>query len=289
MIYQVLLGAWPLGGIDPTFIGRLEAYAVKAAREGKEQTSWLSPDERYEAALKRFVRQLLDPNVASSFFASFDAFARQIALMGALNSLTQLVLKAISPGVPDFYQGTEFWDLSFVDPDNRRTVDFAARAAALNAIGREPNWERLAQSWPDGRIKLALTSRLLALRGENANLLASGSYRSLRVEGEHSNEIIAFARVGDHDAIIVVLGRLFRRASDQGRLWPHPASWQASISVEGFEDIKDSAGQSVSGHELRVVTLLGGVPVAILKARHVGALRARRVQARTASSAIAAA
>ncbi len=132
MLYQALLGAWTPaasapGEPDRKLIERLQAFAIKAAREGKEQTSWLDPDERYEAGLGQFLHDLLDRDRSSPFIDSFGAFAQRVALMGALNSLTQVTLKATMPGVPDFYQGTEFWDLSLVDPDNRRPVDFAAR------------------------------------------------------------------------------------------------------------------------------------------------------------------
>jgi (1->4)-alpha-D-glucan 1-alpha-D-glucosylmutase len=289
MIYQALLGAWPLSGIGASFIERLQAYAVKAAREGKQQTSWLAPDEAYESALKRFVGQLLDPNVSARFLTNFDAFARRVALIGALNGITQLALKATLPGIPDFYQGTEFWELSFVDPDNRRGVDIEARAAALNEIGREPNWQSLADAWPDGRIKLALMRRLLALRGENAHLFSKASYHPLAVLGEHSNEIIAFARVSGRDAMIVVLGRLFKRATDDGRHWPRSNAWQASVVVEGFTDIESSAGEPMRGHELAVAHLFGALPVAILKSQHAAAPRARRPHKPTARSVIAAA
>src|SRR5262249_20469284 len=128
MLYQALLGAWPLDGPNADFVERMLAYAVKAAREGKQQTSWLAPNEGYEAGLQRFVARLLDPVHSQRFITSFEAFAHRAALMGALNSLTQATLKATMPGVPDFYQGTELWDLSLVDPDNRRPVDIAKRA-----------------------------------------------------------------------------------------------------------------------------------------------------------------
>src|SRR4029079_3151965 len=124
MIYQTLVGAWP-GQITDSLMTRLQAYALKAAREGKEQTSWTNPNEAYETALAGFIAQLLDPKVSAGFLGSFEKFARRPALLGALNSLSQLVLKATLPGVPDFYQGTELWDLSLVDPDNRRPVDFS--------------------------------------------------------------------------------------------------------------------------------------------------------------------
>jgi len=134
MLYQALLGAWPDGPLDSEFLTRMQAYAIKAAREGKQQSDWLTPNERYEEGLKDFLQRLLDPSVSPDFIASIGAFARRLALIGALKSLTQVTLKAVVPGIPDFYQGTEFWDLSLVDPDNRRPVDFMARAHVLESL-----------------------------------------------------------------------------------------------------------------------------------------------------------
>ena len=108
----------------------MQAYALKAAREEKQETSWTDPNETYETALAGFVARLLDPQISAGFLGSFKKFAERAALLGALNSLSQLALKVTLPGVPDFYQGTELWDLSLVDPDNRRKVDYAARAAS---------------------------------------------------------------------------------------------------------------------------------------------------------------
>jgi (1->4)-alpha-D-glucan 1-alpha-D-glucosylmutase len=268
MIYQSMLGAWPLESPDPGFVERTQAYAVKAAREGKEHSSWLAPDECYEAGLKTFISGILDPSRSESFLQSFDAFARRTALLGALNSLTQLALKAAMPGVPDFYQGTEFWDLSFVDPDNRRAVDFSLRSAALASIDASAGWSDLAQNWPDGRIKLALTRAMLALRNQSPDLFTRGSYRQLEVSGPHSNEIIAFARIHGRDAVLVVTGRLFNRATRGGRHWPTATAWNASVSVDGFTEISDAIGANVHLHgpALGVSTLFGVIPIAVLRA-----------------------
>ena len=130
MLYQALLGVWQA---DRSLPERLQAYALKAAREGKEQTSWLNPHPRYEASLANFIARILDPSISAEFLNSFEAIARRTSLLGALNSLSQITLKATLPGVPDFYQGTEFWDLSLVNPDNRRPVDYATRAATLDS------------------------------------------------------------------------------------------------------------------------------------------------------------
>jgi (1->4)-alpha-D-glucan 1-alpha-D-glucosylmutase len=142
----------PLAGPDAIFVERMERYAVKAAREAKTATSWLDPDQAYEAAVTAFVRRILDSQRSEAFIASFDAFARRAALIDALNGLAQL-LTATMPGVPDFYQGTELWDLALVDPDNRRAVDFGARQAALASLPSEPDWQALKNSWHDGAIR----------------------------------------------------------------------------------------------------------------------------------------
>src|SRR5207244_2618256 len=130
----------------------------------------------YERGLTAFVGGILDPKKSAAFLESFHAFARRVALLGALNGLAQLTVKATIPGVPDFYQGTELWDLALVDPDNRRPVDFAARRTALAALAAEPDWRALQACWQDGRIKLALTRRLLALRNALAQLFRDGEY-----------------------------------------------------------------------------------------------------------------
>ena len=153
MLYQALIGAWPQT-IDKTFIERMKAYALKAVREAKQETSWTNVNEPYEAALQEFVGKLLDEKFSSRFLVSFKKFAVRTSLLGALNSLSQLALKALLPGVPDFYQGTEVWDLAFVDPDNRRPIDFDLRRHALS---EDADFSRLAAHWHDGGIKLALT------------------------------------------------------------------------------------------------------------------------------------
>jgi (1->4)-alpha-D-glucan 1-alpha-D-glucosylmutase len=268
MLYQSLLGAWPLAGRDEGFLERMQAYAVKAAREGKQQTSWLAPNESYETGLQNFLRRLLDDRRSARFLGSFDAFARRAALIGAVNSMAQLVLKTTMPGIPDFFQGTELWDLALVDPDNRRPIDFAARRSALRSI-EDPDWRGLAAAWPDGRIKFALMRRLLALRQQLPDVFASGSYRPLDVAGPNSDELIAFARLSGRSAVIVVTGRLFDRATEHGRGWPSGAAWNATLTLEGFSDIADvlAGGQATTGPRLAVSDLFVALPVAVLRAR----------------------
>jgi (1->4)-alpha-D-glucan 1-alpha-D-glucosylmutase len=271
MLYQALLGAWPLGKHDDSFPERMQAYALKAAREGKQETSWLNPNVAYEAGLKTFIGRILDRSVSAEFLGALETLAQRIALLGALNSLSQITLKATMPGVPDFYQGTEFWDLSLVDPDNRRPVDFAERAAALSAL-ETPDWERLAQSWPNGHLKLAWTRHLLKLRTELADVFADGDYVPLAVSGPHRDHVIAFARRRGRDAAIVVVAKSFAAFSQGGRAWPRAEAFDATLNVDGYsvQGIKADAG------ELRLAALFQHLPVAVLKARYQGALSRRK-------------
>ena len=267
MIYQALIGAWPLNGTDDDFVSRMQAYVVKAAREGKQQTSWMNPREDYEAALTRFVTDILDPAQSSGFISNFAAFARRAALIGALNSLSQLTLKATIPGVPDIYQGTEFWDLSLVDPDNRRPVDFAAREQATIALVAEPPSARVA-SWPDGHIKLALTLRLLALRRQYPDIFTDGRYEPLAVSGPDSDHAIAFARIHRREAIIVVAGRHFAQISDGGRHWPDFSTWNAVLDLRGYRGVRTWLGQNqIPSATPSIGSLLAARPVAILQAQ----------------------
>jgi (1->4)-alpha-D-glucan 1-alpha-D-glucosylmutase len=278
MLYQALIGAWPLGKSDKSFLERMQAYAVKAAREGKEQTSWLAPQEDYENGLRNFLEKVLSSDHSADFLQSFDVFARRTALMGALNSLTQVALKITMPGVPDFYQGTELWDLSLVDPDNRRPVDFAARAAALTDIAENPDWHRLAQDWPSGRIKFALTRHLLALRQRFEKLFTNGSYRPLQVVGPGRDEIIAFARSSGREGVVVVAGRHFGRSTNKGRVWPSTDAWAGTaVKADGFSSLRPliGAGPRVDGSELPVPELFGALPIAILGAEFADTTKRR--------------
>jgi (1->4)-alpha-D-glucan 1-alpha-D-glucosylmutase len=257
MVYQALDEP---GG---DFVQRMQAYAVKALREGKEQSSWLAPDEAYERALTDFIAGALDGGTSGAFIESFGAFARRAALIGALKSLTQLTLKVTMPGVPDFYQGTETWDLSLVDPDNRRPVDFAQRRSILPTLDH-PDWTALAENWPDSRIKFALIRQLLALRARHAGLFADGHYQPIAVSGADRERVIAFARADGRDAVIVAAALSFAGVTGGGRHWPDRPDWDAHLSLEPFSDVEpiihaeNNAGASV---------LAGPLPIAVLRAR----------------------
>ncbi|MGH6738307.1 MAG: malto-oligosyltrehalose synthase, partial [Bradyrhizobium sp.] len=240
---------------------------IKAAREGKLETNWLDPNEPYERALRGFVRAILDRSKAQPFLVSFQNFSRRTALLGALNSLTQLVLKATMPGVPDFYQGTEGWDLSLVDPDNRRPVDFAARQALLAAGAAPPDWHELAQHWADGRIKFALTHRLLRLRRSFPVLFQDGDYQPVEVAGPHRRHVLAFSRSAGTDRVIVAVGRHFGRITDGGNHWP-VTDWQAELGLLGRDHagLSDALGEvSAQAPKLDIGHLFATRPFAILR------------------------
>lgn len=267
MLYQTLLGAWPLEEpADSGFVERIQAYALKAAREGKEETSWLNPHEAYENGIRDFVAKILDPAKSAEFLEALQTLARRVALLGTLNSLSQLTLKATLPGVPDFYQGTEFWDLSLVDPDNRRPVDFAARHAALSAL-EAPDWSGLTKAWPDGRLKLAWTRHLLALRSRLPDIFVHGGYQPLDVRGPHADHVIAFARTHGRTAAIVVVGRHFAPFTQGGRDWPAPLGFDGAVDISGY------TGPGLDGNELPLAQALRDLPVAVIEARSTNAAK----------------
>lgn len=252
MLYQSLLGAWQPD--DASLPERLQAYALKAAREGKEETSWLNPNSRYEDGVTKFIARILDRSISAEFLDSFETIARRIALLGALNSLSQLTLKAMLPGVPDFYQGTELWDLSMVDPDNRRPVDYAARENALAGLAA-PDWRNLSRDWRNGRLKLAWTRELLAMRRRHAELFAKGDYVPLEVRGAHREHIIAFARRHRQQAAIIAVGRWFGRFTDAGRSWPQAQTIDAELDLAKVKHI-------VGRDRMSIAECFGNLPVA---------------------------
>jgi (1->4)-alpha-D-glucan 1-alpha-D-glucosylmutase len=266
-----------LGGPDAGFTERFEGYAIKAAREGKVETSWTNPNEAYEKGLTTFVRRMLDRGESSRFIEAFDAFAQRTALLGALNGLAQLVLKATMPGVPDFYQGTEFWDFSLVDPDNRRPVDFAARAAALAHTHAGPDWAALVRDWPNGEVKLALTHRLLALRNELPAVFRDGTYEPIEVQGRDRDNVLAFSRSLGRDAVIVAVGRQWGRFTDSGRHWPEATALTAELQLGDLQTPRDvlRPDRSLSPGTIPIGTLFGPLPVAVLRAQPARAARAK--------------
>lgn len=209
-IYQTLLGTFPHDGtVDENYKRRIDEYLVKAMREAKHNVSWRDPDEIYETTVCGFARKLLDPQ--NDFLKSFIPFQQKVAWRGIINSLTQLTLKCTSPGVPDIYQGTELWDLTLVDPDNRQPVDYGQRHQLLqkmieeNKAGARTMLDKLAQNPFDGKIKLWLTYTLLNFRKENPDLFLKGHYVPMEVEGNLKQHIMGFARNHNDQWLLVVV------------------------------------------------------------------------------------
>jgi len=267
MLYQTLLGAWPLQP-DDTFADRIQAYAIKAGREGKQETSWLNPNLAYEDGVRQFIDRILDPALSAPFLESLGALQQRLALLGALTSLSQITLKATLPGVPDFYQGTEYWDFSLVDPDNRRPVDFADRAAVLAGLG-DPDWRRLADNWTDGHLKLAWTRHLLKQRAQMRDVFTGGDYQPLDVTGPHRDHVIAFARRHERDAAIVVVGKCFAALSQQGRQWPRGDAFDGAVTIKGY------AVDGATDDQLLLSDLFAQLPVAVRRARLTATKSAR--------------
>ncbi|PHK96508.1 malto-oligosyltrehalose synthase [Pseudoroseomonas rhizosphaerae] len=211
MLLQMVVASWPLGlpvtdraGVD-AWVERLSGWLQKAMREAKRRSGWAMPDEAYEAATAGFLRGVLDVSARPALATGLQGLAARIALPGALKSLAQTTLRMTCPGVPDLYQGAEFWDESLVDPDNRRPVDYAARRAALER-GAEPLG--LLADWSSGAVKQALIHRLLLARAEAPSLFTGGHYVPLRLEGRQADAMLAFLRQEAGEALLVAVPRL---------------------------------------------------------------------------------
>jgi (1->4)-alpha-D-glucan 1-alpha-D-glucosylmutase len=220
-LYQTLVGAWPLDdgfqAEQDEFVNRIQAYMLKALREAKVHSSWVNPNPEYDEAVREFVRLILDDEASHSFLEDFRPFARRIAHHGFFNSLSQSLLKLASPGVPDTYQGTELWDLSLVDPDNRRPVDFSRRRdllgslqAAIAASSRDrcDLCRELLSARRDGRIKLYVHRQVLHCRRDHRGLLSAGEYVPLGSSGARAENVFAFARSSADKRALVAVPRL---------------------------------------------------------------------------------
>ena len=212
LLYQTLVGAWD-GPPTPEFVVRIQAYMKKALAEAKVHSSWINPDTDYEDEVAGFVRKVLDPALSGEFLADLAAFAERVAMYGRVNSLAQTVIRCTSPGVPDTYQGTELWDLSLVDPDNRRPVDYEIRTTLLADIDEARQRPRgpcrlaldLSKRLSDPRAKLLATAGVLRCRKAHSALFADGAYVPVAASGERANHAFAFARVlGDQAAVVAV-------------------------------------------------------------------------------------
>jgi (1->4)-alpha-D-glucan 1-alpha-D-glucosylmutase len=218
-LYQTLVGAWPLAETEiPHFRERLEAYIIKAIREAMVHTRWTMPNTAHERAVVKFLQAILEPGRNNLFLKDFLKFQRNIALYGMLNGLAQVLVKMTSPGVPDFYQGCELWDLRLVDPDNRGPVDFKYRATLLSEIETRSRQNTLrfcrevVQSWHDGRIKLYLIWKILNLRRQHPRVFREGQLLLLKAVGKREANVISYARRKGNSWMVTVAPRWLARA-----------------------------------------------------------------------------
>jgi (1->4)-alpha-D-glucan 1-alpha-D-glucosylmutase len=308
LLYQTLLGSWPMEltgtrALDPTILDayreRIAAYMLKAVREAKEATSWRHPNTSYEEAVGAFVRAVLAGDAGgNAFLADFLRFQQRVAALGALNGLAQVTLKLTVPGVPDIYQGAETWDLSLVDPDNRRPVDFPVRQAFLAALQRRlPAGRTLAPAavrallagWRDGGVKLLVVSRLLALRARRPALFARGRYVPLPVGGRRAAHVIAFARVHGGTPLVVIVPRLPARLYGGASPFAGPARWHDTAVGLGAVRSGGQWHDALTGvatctsrrHALRLDTALRLFPVAVLVPEGIASTSAPTAAANT--------
>jgi len=258
LLYQTLLGAWPLYREEvPEFKRRLSSYMVKAAREAKAFTSWLEPDAEYEVAVLDFIDSILESSPQNRFLPDFLRFQKRVAHYGFLNSLGQLLLKVASPGVPDFYQGMELWNLSLVDPDNRRPVDFQKRIKLLDGLirqeaeGQPSLIGQLLKSWEDGRVKLYLTYKALNFRQSHKELFRDGDYLPLEIRGQRREHVCALGRHKAGRWALVAVPRLLTGLISAGALPLGEPVWGDDLLVlprsATHEWLNVLTGETISG------------------------------------------
>jgi (1->4)-alpha-D-glucan 1-alpha-D-glucosylmutase len=280
-LYQTLLGMWPTDGHEHTFlVDRLQAYAVKATREAMVHTRWTLPNTAHENALKKFVSAILKTAPTNLFLRDFIPFQERIAYSGMVNGLSQALLKIISPGIPDFYQGSELWDMRLVDPDNRRPVDFPKRSSMLAALKEqsEPSARfagELTEKWQDGRVKLYAIWKALNFRREHSELFSKGDFLQLETTGPHADHILAILRRHKREWALFVAPRWLARAQereaghDADSVWSETSIRLPDAAPQSWENIFTGENSSRVGGQasLAVGEMFLHFPVALLSSR----------------------
>lgn len=283
LLYQTMLGAWPLEESEiPEFKKRLRDYMIKAIREARIHTRWTRPNVAHEKALAEFIKAVTDASEDNLFFKDFLAFQRQIAFYGAFNALSQLLIKIAAPGVPDFYQGSEFWDLRLVDPDNRGPVDFSKRIQGLKELEREEEensaapFEKLLERWEDGRIKLYVMRKALNFRRAHPQLFSEGDYLPGEVIGAKKECAIAFTRSSKNVRILVIVPRFLTRLVKSlkppigQKVWGRTAIALSQKSPQNWRNILTQEECSAANQEgrrvLQLADALKRFPAALLVA-----------------------
>ena len=279
LVYQNLVASWPAelvsslsAALNPTLLSdyteRLVQATIKSLREARERSTWVAPELKYEEAVAQFVRDALNPQISSTFLESFLPFVGQIAQMGFHNSLVQLALKATAPGVPDFYQGSELWNLSLMDPDNRRPVDFGLRRRLLGELRRqscnssqETCFREVLECWPDGRIKLAVTSVLLKFRTDHAALLANGNYEPLSTPEEASGRTCAFWRRTETETCLTIVSLDARLAAED---WAEKQITIEPATAARWRDVLTKRVLICEDNQLKLKDVFAVLPAAVL-------------------------
>jgi (1->4)-alpha-D-glucan 1-alpha-D-glucosylmutase len=269
-LYQSLLGAWPLGAetVDEIFRDRIKQYFRKAVNEAKLNTTWVEPNDAWLGAGDRFIDQILSPESGRAFLASLAPKAARLAHFGMVNSLSQTALKLTCPGVPDFYQGSEIWDFSLVDPDNRRPVDFDRREKMLEAVAQRKSAELLL-NWKDGGIKLRLARDLLHFRGDHPRLFSFGDYQPMELTGPHAANAVAFYRQHEKECLVVIVPRQTAKIGcpPVGPIWAETALQFPPALASGVEWLDLLTWKKLPAAEsIPVASLFSELPVCVLYA-----------------------
>jgi (1->4)-alpha-D-glucan 1-alpha-D-glucosylmutase len=276
-LYQTLLGVWPLDHQDcPTLSKRVQEHILKATREAMVNTRWTRPNQPHEDALLKFVVRILSQDDSREFLEDFRQFQKKLAYFGMVNSLSQALLKIASPGVPDFYQGSELWDLRLVDPDNRGPIDFAKRAAALESVAHADSPQALrnfVEHWPDGCIKLYLIWKAIRFRRDHVDLFRDGEFVPLQSGGTNARNVTAFLRRHGNSWSLAAIPRWLSQVPTKGNRefnWgdtrltlpsESPGRWNSIVTQVRLASKNEGAGQ-----HLMVSDLFQEFPVAFFHA-----------------------
>lgn len=275
MLYQMLAGAWPIGlhaddrdGVMQ-FAERIGRWQIKALREAKQVSDWVMPNVEYEEGCRRFLYCILDVAAGNRFLSELVEQVNRLVPAGCINGLAQTVLRMTSPGVPDLYQGTELWDFSLVDPDNRRPVDYAARIDGIKTM--ESDAASLIKDWQSGRLKQHLIFRLLQLRSHDSDLFARGEYVPLDIAGPQTDHVIGFVRRIQQRSVIVLVTRLPSRLLGEEAhpvvpraCWKDTAALLSADANSTWRDIFTGATVRLANGRISIEEALATLPVAVL-------------------------
>lgn len=273
LLYQTLLGSWPLTArgeaeksVSPQYVERIQAYMAKALNEAKLNTSWVQPNDEWLGATGEFVAGILESSPKNKFLPNFLPVVEEVARLGAINSLTQTLFKLTCPGIPDIYQGNEIWNLSLVDPDNRRPVDYRRRESMIKGLDRARP-DELMQNWPDGRIKMFLTQRVLRFRRENPGLFRQGNYLPMTPGGRFADSCVGFSRQLSEQWIMVVAPRLSSRLGfpPMGEKWDDTAmEAPGDFNLKEARELFTGRQLHLAGRRLNLRDAMADLPFAII-------------------------